>query len=269
MRRRTTSTADPWMGYRERSNHGEHSRRLSWIREGHDRDRPLRRIRAGNECHLSMGESLVMKNDIRPLSYRRERRRLRRIGCHTGHRVPPCLELQAATIQCECAESDAHPDASASDTAAIRADGSNLQCESTIGSRAGQSKHTKCNSPDPHRVDDDGSWEPLGYPYEHRCSVYHQSATLYAAVLMRQSATLYAAVLMRQSTTLHAAVLTRQSATNFAVVFTTKMLRTTLRCLPPKRYELCCSVYHQSATNYVAVSTHQCSTDTLRCLLDF
>ena len=37
----------------------------------------------------------------------------------------------------------------------------------------------KCNSTDPHRVDDDGDWEPLGYPYERRYGVYHQSTTQY------------------------------------------------------------------------------------------
>ena len=43
-------------------------------------------------------------------------------------------------------------------------------------------------------------------------------------------------------------------------------LRTSLRCLPPKRYELCCGVYTPMLYGYAAVSTHQCSTDTLRCL---
>ena len=57
-----------------------------------------------------------------------------------------------------------------------------IECEFTIGNHAGKLKHTKRNSTDPHRVDDDGDWEPLGYPYELRCGVYHQRAMNYAAV---------------------------------------------------------------------------------------
>ena len=82
----------------------------------------------------------------------------------------------------------------------------------------------KCNTPDPHRVDNDGSWEPLGYPYQLPCGVYHQSTTLYTTVLMHQSTTLYAEVLTNQS------------------------------------YELCGGVYHQCTTTYAAVLTRQCST---------
>ena len=89
----------------------------------------------------------------------------------------------------------------------------------------------KCNSTDPHRVDDDGDWEPHGYPYELRRGVYHQSATLRCGVY-HQSATLYAAVLMHQS------------ATKYAAVFHTKaLLLYMLRCSRTK------------ATKYTAVST--------------
>ena len=37
-------------------------------------------------------------------------------------------------------------------------------------------------------------------------------------------------------------------------------LRITLRCLPAKRYELCCGVYTPMLYGYAAVSTHQSST---------
>ena len=112
---------------------------------------------------------------------------------------------------CECTKSDEYPNASSSDTAAICADGPNLQCESIIGSHAGKSKHKKCNSTDPHQVDDNSDWEPLGYPYKPFYGVYHQSAMNYTAVS------------------------THQCSTDTLQCLHTNALRIMLQCLPPKR----------------------------------
>ena len=243
MRRRTTSTVVLLNGMPQtiKLRQTRPTRWLSRIREGYERDLPLQWSRTGNECHLPMGGSPLMKNyDNRPLFYRRERRRLRRIGCHRPPRftmpraaschdavrmrrircVPRCICIRYRRDLCRRFEST-------------------MRIHDQQPRR--QSKHTEMqfyrSTPSGRRWRLGAPWLPLRtslrcLPPKHdfiRCG------------LMRQCATLYAAVLMRQSTTLHTAVL-----------------------YAPKRYKICCGVYHQSATNYAAVSTYQCSTDTLR-----
>ena len=59
-----------------------------------------------------------MNYDNRPLFYNANDAITANWLPHKPH-ASPYLELQAAAMQYECAESDAYPDASASDTAAI------------------------------------------------------------------------------------------------------------------------------------------------------
>ena len=108
-------------------------------------------------------------------------------------------------------------------------------------------------------IANDGDWEPLGYTYELCCGVYHQSVTLYAAVLMhqsamnyaavhiRQSATNFTAVLMHQSTTNHAAVSTHQCFTIYTAVFHTKALLLYAEVLANQSYEIRRGVYTKAA----------------------
>ena len=116
--------------------------------------KPRRTSRAGNECHLPMGGSPLLKNyDNRPFS-----------------------------------------------TTANDGDYDESACQCTESATPANRSIAKCNSTDPYRVDDDGGWEPIGYPYklrcgpyapkryEIRCGVSHQSSTaLYAEVLTNQS----------------------------------------------------------------------------------
>ena len=65
---------------------------------------------------------------------------------------------------------------------------------------------------------------PLGYPYELRCGVYHQSAMNYAAVS------------------------THQCSTDTLRCLRTNVLRIRHGVYTPKRYEIRCGVSHQSST---------------------
>ena len=86
-------------------------------------------------------------------------------------------------------------------------------------SDTGKWKHTKCNSTDPRRVDDDGGSEPFGYLYKLRCGVYTPMLYGYAAVSHTKALLLY---ILRYW---------RTKATNYTAVFITNALRPTLRCL--------------------------------------
>ena len=142
----------------------------------------------------------------------------------------------------------------------------------TIGSHAGESTHTEMQFYRPHRMDDDGGWEPPWLPLrttlrctppkhdsircgayapKHdsiRCGAYVPKRDSICCALMRQSTTLYAAVLMRQAR-LYMLRCLRAKARLYAAVFATKALRTMLRCLHTNALWICCGYYTKALRN--------------------
>ena len=154
-----------------------------------------------------------------------------------------------------------------------------IECESTISSHAGESMHSKCNSTDHTEWTTMAIGSPLGYPYE-PAAVYTTKARLYMLRCLCTKARLHTLRCLCTKARLHtlrclctkvrlytlrclctkARLYTLRCLCTKARLYTLRCLCTkarlyTPRCLSPRRYESCCGVCTPMLYEYAAVST--------------